>query len=194
VKDRVYPQGTRDLSIVRQGRHRIELTMPVPNDTVKELRAQFLAELDEIRSQELTSRDLDRVLRLEGDERQAAIDELSAGHEGRKAQLSNLIQLSEQELEASERLRSATENGAPPEAIDEIVAEIAAKSIQIDQAREELLSSVLFADRLQQILELSDVTKYVLDDTSDEPFPIPSQRAQALENLKESIPGEAARI
>lgn len=194
LKDRVDPQGTMDLSIVPQGRDRIEITMPVPNDTVKELRAQFLAELDEIRSQEMTSRDLDRVLRLEGDERQAAIDDLSAGHEGRKTQLNNLIQLSEQELEASERLRSATENGAPPEAIDEIVAEIAAKSIQIDQARDELLSSVLFADRLQQILELSDVTKYVLDDTSDEPFPIPSQRAQALENLKESIPGEAARI
>jgi len=194
LKDRVDPQGTMDLSIVPQGRDRIEITMPVPNDTVKELRAQFLAELDEIRSQEMTSRDLDRVLRLGGNERQDAIDELSAGHEGRKTQLNNLIQLSEQELEASERLRSATENGAPPEAIDEIVAEIAAKSIQIDQARDKLLSSVLFADRLQQILELSDVTKYVLDDTSDEPYPIPSQRAQALENLKESIPSEAARI
>ena len=194
LKDRVDPQGTMDLSIVPQGRDRIEITMPVPNDKVKVLRAEFLAELDEIRSQEMTSRDLDRVLRLEGDERQAAIEKLSQGHESRKAKLNNLIELSTQEREASDRLRSATENGAPAEAIDEIVDEVAAKSIQIDQAREELLSGVLFADRLQQILELPDETKYVLDANSKEPFPIPSQRKQALDDLKESIPGEAAKI
>ncbi|MFI4894088.1 MAG: hypothetical protein ACIAQ0_11740 [Phycisphaerales bacterium JB058] len=194
LKDRVDPQGTMDLSIVPQGRDRIEITMPVPNDKVNELRAQFMAKLDEIRSQEMTSRDIDRVLRLEGEERQAEIDKLSQGHEGRRAQLNTLIELSEQEREASERLRSATENGAPAEAIDEIVAEIAAKSIEIDQTREALLSSVLFADRLQQILELSDETKYVLDADSDEPFPIPSQRQQALDDLKASIPNEAERI
>ncbi|MCA9272444.1 MAG: protein translocase subunit SecD [Phycisphaerales bacterium] len=194
LKDRVDPQGTMDLSIVPQGRDRIEITMPVPNDKVKVLRAEFLAELDEIRSQEMTSRDLDRVLRLGGDEREAAIEQATKGHEGRRALIAKLIELSVQEREASERLRSATENGAPAEAIDTIVDEVAATSIQIDQVREELLTGVLSADRLQQILELPNETKYVLDTATKEPFPIPSQRQQALDDLKASIPGEAAKI
>ena len=194
LKDRVDPQGTMDLSIVPQGQDRVEITMPVPNDKVKVLREEYLAKLKTIREQEITGRDIDRVLRLEGAERQTEIDRLSAGREDRKQLLVKIVELSEQEAEASERLRSATESGAPAEAVDEIVAEIAAKSIQIDQAREQLLSGVLVADRLQAALELNNEPKFVLDDNSDEPFRMPSQRERALEEIKQAAPSDVATI
>lgn len=194
LKDRVDPQGTMDLAIVPQGRDRIEITMPVPNDAVKQLRQSYEARLDEIGNQEITSRDIDRLLNLPSAEQPAALNTLAAGRDDRRQLLTRAIELAQQEREASERLRVATENQAPPEAIDEIVAEIAAASIQLDQTRAEILSTVLSADRLHQALELPDQAQPVLDDTTGEPVMIPSARERALTEMKASIPAQAETI
>lgn len=194
LKDRVDPQGTMDMAIVPQGRDRIEITMPVPSDSVKAMRQNYLDKLDEIRALEISGRDIDRLLAMPAVERPAAIERLSGGREDRRAKLTALSELIERELDASERLRSATENNAPAEAIDEIVAEIAALSIQQDQLRSEILAGVLSADRLQQALELSDEDKLVLDDTRPEPFVIPSPRKRALTEIKTLDPGDAELV
>lgn len=194
LKDRIDPQGTMDLAIVPQGRDRIELTMPVPNERVKQLRQDYLNKLTEIRDREIEGRDIDRLLMLTGEEQAAEAARLAGESEARASLLRSLIEISAREREASDRLRVATENQAPPEAIDAIVDEIAAASIQLDEAREELLSTVLVADRLQIALELPDQDKPVLDETTDEPVMIPSQRELALTKLKEAVPAEAGVV
>jgi preprotein translocase subunit SecD len=45
LKRRIDPNGLFEISIVRQGQDRIEITMPLPNDRVKGLREAFEAEL-----------------------------------------------------------------------------------------------------------------------------------------------------
>ena len=194
LKDRVDPNGTLDLSIVPQGRDRLEITMPLPNERMKALRAEYLAMLDEIRQREITGRMLDRVLSMDRESRLPEIERLADGNERRLELLMRASKALDAEQDANDRLRAATEAGAPPEAIDAIVAEIAAASIEVDKAREELLSTVLVADELRRALELSDVDKYVLDDTSDEPFKIPSPRKKALDKLRAQHPDEVATI
>ncbi|MEO0588568.1 MAG: hypothetical protein AAF078_13125, partial [Planctomycetota bacterium] len=48
LKDRVDPNGVLEISMVAQGRDRIEITMPLPGEEVKALRADFEAELEEV--------------------------------------------------------------------------------------------------------------------------------------------------
>ena len=79
LKDRIDPQGTMDLTMVPQGRDRIEISMPLPNEQIKALREAYLAKLEEIREREITGRDFDRMLAMEGETRLAEIDRLVVG-------------------------------------------------------------------------------------------------------------------
>ena len=45
LKDRVDPDGLLEISMVRQGRDRIEISMPLPRQEVKDLRASYEEEL-----------------------------------------------------------------------------------------------------------------------------------------------------
>jgi len=194
LKDRIDPSGTMDLSIVPQGRDRLEITMPLPNDTIKKMRSEYLQMLEDIRVKEVTGRDFDRMLAMEGAEQQAQLDRLAGGNEARQRLMTRAVEFLATEREASERLRLAIQSGAPPEEVDNIVAEIAAASIQLDMVRDEMLSTVLVADELQSALDRPNEAKFVHDDDSDEPFRIASQREESLESLKEAHPDDHATI
>jgi SecD/SecF fusion protein len=194
LKDRVDPTGTMDLSIVPQGRDRIEITMPLPNETIKKMRSDYLQMLQDIRDREITGRDFDRMLAMEDQDQQAEIDRLAGENEARKSLMARAVTLLAEERAASEKLRLDTENQEPADVIDNDVAAIAAASIQLDMVRDELLSTVLVADDLQNALGLSDKERAVHDDDADEPYMIPSPREKAVALLEKAHPDELATI
>ncbi len=194
LKDRIDPQGTMDLSMVPQGRDRIEISMPLPNAEIEGLREAYNSKLEEIRQREITGREFDRMLAMEGEARLAEIDRLAGDNDAQKQLMLRAVEHLEQERSAADELRDAIDSTAPPEVVDEIVARIAAASIELDQVRDELLDSVLVADDLQAALELPNEQRAVLDNTAEEPYLLPSQREKAIESLKESHPNEVATI
>ncbi len=194
LKDRVDPQGLLEISIVPQGRDRIEITMPLPSDEVKALRAAYLAKLETIAQRELTGRDVERLMSLPRAERRSAADEMAGDDQSRRALLDEVIRTTEEAEETRERLEMAEESGAPPDGIRQIVQELAAAEIRRDQAKQGVVGSVLRAEQLRNALQLSNEPRFVLDDSADEAFEIPSPRANAIEELKTAHSDKVALI
>ncbi|MEO0631134.1 MAG: hypothetical protein AAFY46_10465, partial [Planctomycetota bacterium] len=188
LKDRVDPQGLLEISIVPQGRDRIEITMPLPSDEVKALRADYVAELDRIAETELSARDVERLMSTPRGERRVAAEAIVAGDESRRALFDAVILATEEVEETRERLQMAEDAGAPDDEKLLIVQELAAAEIRRDQARDAVLGSVLRAEQLRNALQLSSEPRFVLDDDADEPFEIPSPRSRAIAELKELHP------
>ena len=184
LKDRVDPQGLLEISIVPQGRDRIEITMPLPSDEVKALRSAYLDTLNAIAARELSARDVERLMSMPRAERRVAADQLVAGDESRRPLIDAVVLATEEAEETRERLEMAEQGGAPQEEILGIVQELAAAEIRRDQAKQAVLDSVLRAEQLRNALQLSNEPRFVLDDTADEPFEIPSPRSRAIEELK----------
>ena len=190
LKDRVDPDGLLEIAIVPQGRDRLEITMPLPSERVKALRADYEAALAEVESREISLREIDRVIMMPTGERAAAMAELAAGDEQRLALLREATDALDAEREAAERLQRALETDppAPEEIQDEINEDLGAASIRLDNTREALMASVLRAEDLRSALTLSDQERVVLDDNADKPFHIPSPRATALKKLRDAHP------
>ncbi len=194
LKDRVDPQGLLEISIVPQGRDRLEITMPLPSEDVKALRTAYLAKLETIAARELSARDVERLMSMPRGERRAAADALIAGDESRRPLIEAVILATEEVEETRERLDMAEQGGAPEGEVLRIVQELAAAEIRRDQAKDAILTSVLRAEQLGNALQLSNQPRFVLDDTADEPFEIPSPRSRAIEELKAEHPDKIGLI
>jgi preprotein translocase subunit SecD len=79
IKERIDPNGVMEISIVAQGSDRIEITMPLPNDDVKKLKAKFEAELAKFATGALSRDEFERVASLPVADRNAEINRLAAG-------------------------------------------------------------------------------------------------------------------
>jgi SecD/SecF fusion protein len=194
LKDRVDPQGLLEISIVPQGRDRIEITMPLPSDEVKALRTVYIEKLEALSASEISERELERVMSLPRSERRDAAGLLAGGDANRAELLDSMIRATEEAEEAEERLAMAQEAGAPEAEILNIAQEAAAAEIRRDQAMDAVMATVLRADELRNALQLSDEVQYVLDDTSDEPFEIESPRTRAINELKAEHPDKVGTI
>jgi len=89
LKRRVDPKGVLDVTMVRQGASRIEVTMPLPGDKVKAFKADFEKVLAEIASGALTPDQFERLMKApaEGGKRAAEIVRVAGGDETRKGLL-----------------------------------------------------------------------------------------------------------
>ncbi|MEM1072194.1 MAG: protein translocase subunit SecD [Planctomycetota bacterium] len=190
LKDRVDPDGLLEISIVPQGRDRLEITMPLPSDAVKALRADYEAELASIAAREVTSTQIDSALALQPGPRSEAIARLAGDDATRLALLNDAAAAVDAERESAERLERATTSDpqAPDEVIDAINLEFGAASNALDEAREAILDGVLYAEELRDALGSSKQERLVLDDEGEEPFAIPSPQAQKLADLRQDHP------
>jgi SecD/SecF fusion protein len=194
LKDRIDPQGLLEISIVPQGRDRIEITMPLPSESVKALRSEYLSMFDAIEAEEITGRDFDRAMSASAAERSGAIGAMARGDADRLDILRRASDAVERERDATVRLEMAVDGGAPAEAIDEIAAEAAGAGIEVQRLREELLGTVLDTESLRSALELSAEPHFVLDEGDAEPFRIPSPREEAIRRLKTAHPDKVETI
>src|SRR3954467_6053263 len=87
VKNRVDPLGQSDITIVQQGKDRIEITMPLPSERVKKLKADFEAELKKLGDASLDAGEFERLMRAPPAEREQQIVQLSHGSAERAEQL-----------------------------------------------------------------------------------------------------------
>ena len=195
LKDRVDPDGLFEISIVPQGRDRIEITMPLPNERVKALRAAYEQSIQDVRELEIDPRSIDLAMRAVGEERAAVLSRIAGDDAGRLELLSACSLAYDEADEARNALNDADAGGAPPEEIDRIVGEIAAAEIRYDTARDDLLATVLRAEELRRAIEDSDKQVVVRDDTGEgEVKTYPSPREKGLSRLRADFPGSLPLI
>jgi preprotein translocase subunit SecD len=87
VRERIDPTGQSDITIVKQGQDRLEITMPLPNERVKKLKAAFEEALQRLGTMTLDPSQFERLMRTEPGQRSRDIAKISAGNVKRAEQL-----------------------------------------------------------------------------------------------------------
>jgi SecD/SecF fusion protein len=168
LKNRIDPNGTKDITFTPQGRDRIEISFPQSDAETQRLRAAFEEELGKLQVTVVTASEFERVMRLAGDELEQAIDAIAGGDEARADQLREaaealaqstakraelqplLQQLDEatEALEAEQAVAPVEGQGPPPnlERIDELQAQVDDLQSQVDALVSEIAQLELAYD------------------------------------------------
>ncbi len=181
LKKRVDPNGLFEISMVAQGRDRIEITMPLPSDEVKNLRKEFEDKLAELGRAALSEARLDRAMRLPADERSAEIVAMAAGQERR----AELLREAAARYDAWMALR-ARYDAADDAAKQAMAAEVAAAEIAYDNARNAVLATALSAEEVRRVVQQSTLARTVVE--GKEVFALPSPRQSAEQHLRDAHP------
>ncbi|MCA9299817.1 MAG: protein translocase subunit SecD, partial [Phycisphaerales bacterium] len=187
LMDRVNPNGLYEISMVRQGRDRLEITMPMPSDRVKDLRDDFEASLERLRDIRITPSELDRALRLPASERGAALNDLANANAERRA----LLDAAATTWDAQHTVRDeydALDATAADDVRDEVIARLAHAELQYESARDAALASTLDPTTVRQILSIDDRARKIYNEQSATFIDIPSPREAALQSLRDSYP------
>jgi SecD/SecF fusion protein len=189
IKDRIDPNGLMEIAVVPQGQDRIEITMPLPSDKVKDLRKAFEDRLIELGKTSLTATTLDRTMALPADQRVAEIKSLSTLNP-KRTELLNAAAASYDDSKAKRAQYDATTDVAAKEAL---AGDVAKAEIEYAKAREEVLKTVLPVTEVRKAFNLSNSGRS-LEDEKGEKILIDSPREQTLKKLKEQYPGAAAQL
>jgi SecD/SecF fusion protein len=183
LKDRVDPEGQLDISMVQQGQDQIEITMPLPNERVKRMRAEFDAELAKLEGVSIEAAQFERVMRMEPGARQAEIARL-AGQDERRTELLVRAAAAFDDAQAARRELEATRQDPTRQAeVDEITLRTAAAEIAYEQARTDALTATISPAEVRRALNLSDRARRLAGERGAAPVVLPSPREQALERL-----------
>lgn len=186
LKRRVDPDGLMEISMVQQGQDRIEITMPLPGEHVKQARRAFENRVAELGRGSLTEDRLERAMRLTGADREAQLSVLEVGNTKRRELLRRAAAAYDEMLAR----RAAVGDGSD-------VAKLAAAAEGedlYDKAKEAVLATALSAEDVRRLVELSDVPRRILDDKSGEVVELPSPRAAATRRLVERHVEAAAEL
>lgn len=208
LKSRVDPDGQSDITMVQQGRDRIEITMPLPTARVKALKAAYEAQLTTLNDIRIEPAQFERLMRMPASERDAEIARLTGGDQRRSdalsaaAQASDAAQAARNRLEtARAALKEAQDAGAAAERIaeltsqvDTLVAETARAEIAYEEARTGALRAAPTADEVRRAMELPRKARSLFDDTLGQQVVMPSPREAAIDRLKERYPDAAGLI
>jgi SecD/SecF fusion protein len=190
LKDRVDPEGMYDISMIPQGRDRIEITMPLPGEEVKALKAKFEEALNAFDATRMAPERIDRAMSLPGAEREQAFLDIAAGDESRLAALQELGA----SADAAAHMRAAYDEAAGQQADDatlqQLASEAATAATAYDEARVLIGEHSLSGDEIRRALRMSDQIKWLYDPDTDERVEFPSPRTQALERLRGSYPSQ----
>jgi len=187
LKNRVDPDGLMEISMVSQGRDRIEISMPLPRQEVKDLKAKFEDELRRLGRTGLTRERIAELTALQGDERAKRITELAEGNEKRRAALEKLVSESDQAALFRSEIQKAKEANAPVSELDILVDKAGEAELQVEEATKAALATVLPPAEIRQALVLSD-RKRSIEDATGKKIQLPSAREHALSRIRESYP------
>ncbi|MGH7242938.1 MAG: protein translocase subunit SecD [Phycisphaerales bacterium] len=187
LKQRVDPDGLMEISMVSQGRDRIEISMPLPRDEVKELKTKFEEELRRLGRTGLTRERIAEVTALKGEEQTKRITELAEGNVKRKDALEKLVAAADQSALFRSEIEKAKASNAPVSELDILVDKAGEAELQVEDATKAALATVLPPAEVRQALTLSD-RKRSIEDTSGKKIQLPSAREHALQRIRESYP------
>lgn len=184
LKDRVDPNGTFDISMVAQGQDRIEITMPLPSDRVKELRKAFEDELAKIDEASIPRSDFERVMRLEATERTARFDQVSAPGTELRSLLDDAADAIDEAISLRRRYEMLQTTQALDEVLDAVASQIANAEIAYEQARDAAIDAMPSSDELLRIINLPDRPLILKDEITNEYQSLASSRERALTKFR----------
>lgn len=194
LKERVDPRGLFEISMVPQGRDRIEITMPLPGEDVKAKRAEFDAMLAELDADRLPPERIDRVMSMPAADRGPAIETLADGDASKLEALESLAAVADTAAHKRRAFEEAEQQGAEESALVALAMEAAEAETAYEAARAGIASRSLSSDEVRRALRLSDEGKRLFDEETKEQVKLPSARQRALDRLRETYPDQQDRL
>ena len=197
LRQRVDPNGLFEISFVRQGRDRVEVTMPLPGRVTREFREKFDAAVEELTSLAISESEIERLASEQDIQRRARLlDQLAGDSDNTRALLISFLEAADLSRLADARGLSAT---ADPDATAEERSEALAAAREAKLARDAAKARVTSASpsrsEIEQALARSPNDVELRDPRSDEVADvIASPRSQAIDGLKQRYPGAAEQI
>jgi len=187
LQARVNPDGLYEITMVRQGRDRILISMPLPNAEVQGLRDVYEEALDSFEAFELNIDAFERAMRFEGQARIEALEELASQSEA----IGRIIEpVTSAALLASETRRAFDSAGDVTGAERDKLLDAAGEAeAALDEARQIVLGRAVTADRFRQALELSNQGTQIDNDATGEKEILPSSREIAIQNIRDRLDG-----
>ncbi|MGV6814066.1 MAG: protein translocase subunit SecD [Phycisphaerales bacterium] len=188
LKDRIDPNGLYEISIVRQGQDRIEITMPLPSAYVLELKKNFENELSKLSLTSIDSDEFEQIMRMPAAERAGEIERIGES----SAKVLESLHQAAAAFDTAQQLRNQldlmSKNTDIDEAIlDEIADQAAGAEIDYELARDEALSTAISPETVKRALEQSTAKKTLKD--GDKFIAIDSPRERALQRIRDQYPG-----
>lgn len=198
LKQRINPTGTLDITFVAQGNDRIEVTMPLPSNKVRALRAVFEEELQQLGRTAMTEAKFDSIVRQDTAGREKAIADLFKDSAPLKAKLQAALAAADEAATARDAERAArAANRSGPE-YDALVVAAGEAISRFDVARAEFFKGVVSPEEVRRILSLSPKTRSLEDPQAKDPaqkrIVIESPRERGIQSLKEAHPEAVSQI
>jgi SecD/SecF fusion protein len=189
LKRRIDPNGLYEIQIVRQGQDRIEITMPLPSEYVKSLRADYEAELAALGVASIEPAEFERVMAMEPEERRVEIERLGSN----SPKIKGLLEDAAAAYDEAERLRAQIEllsinPDAPEDVLDTLIDQAADAEIEYELARDQLFASAISVDDVRRALEQSQEKKTIRDEETDTTVTLPSERERAIQRIRDQYP------
>ncbi len=185
---RIDPNGLFEISIVRQGQDRIEITMPLPGERVKALRDELEAELANFQVASVEPAEFERLMRMEAGERRDAIERVSGDNPGLREELLAAERAYERALRFRAELQAAERNGAPDEVLDQLADQAAEAEIAYAVARDNVQAAAIGPEEVRRALELPDEVRRIRDASTGEVVTVESARTRALDRIRAEHP------
>ena len=195
LKKRVDPSGLLEIQMVAQGRDRIEVTMPLPSEKVKALRAEFEREIAQLGTCAVTTEEFEQAVRLGGEERRARLETLACG-DGERLTRMHESAAAFDDMVTAERLLAEVRSrpgGASEEELDAFVEMVVGAQLKYEGLLEQVSRGQLSERMLRDALSLSNRRKFLRDETGQF-AEFPSPRERALERIRNDFPADRERV
>ncbi len=183
LKERVNPRGLYEIAFEQQGRDRIEITMPLPNEKVKRLRDAFETALAKVSDYEVDLDAFEAAMRARGTQRDAALD-LMMDTPARRALLRPVRDVAKKADETRAAYEAARTVSADVQEVDRLLSAAGEADVALERAREAVLSTVISEEALRTALELPEQSHEVRDTATGQVERLPSPRASALTTIR----------
>jgi SecD/SecF fusion protein len=194
LKDRVDPRGVMEISMVAQGRDRIEVTMPQARPEVKEFKQRLEDKLEQLGAFNLSANRLGQIVSMPPADRQAEIGKVKGLDPARRTKLDAVIVAWDESQAARTELELLKSNQAEPAQLDPVVQRAADAELRYEKLSGELLESVISPAEVRRALSLSTLEKRLQDAATKQVISIPSQQSVAIDELKRQHPSRLAEI
>lgn len=187
IKRRLDPDGVKDVTIVKQGNDRIEITLPLPDNRVKQLRREFDEGLAELGRNALNESRLEQAMRLPKDQRSQALATLAGASQSTATGLEEAA--AAYDLAGAKRAefdRLMADPAATQDAKDAVVGELASAEIAYDRLKSRVLSTAITSDEIRLVVSASRIQP-TIDDKAGR-IQLPSPRQEAERRLREAHP------
>ncbi len=187
LKKRIDPNGLYEISIVRQGQDRIEITMPLPSERVKQLKQAFEDELAKLSVTSIDDDEFERIMRLPHTERAVELERLGQVSQTVKDALNQAAASFDTAQSLRAQLDALSLNKDVDDGILQQLAQQAAQAeIDYGIARDAALATAISPEEVRRALEKPNEQKTLKD--GDQYKLIDSPRKRALDRIREQYP------